>query len=140
MAEAVAAHPDDPVAMALAYDASLADEILPWYLSGVEQDAEARRVAAALLAGEDPDGDTSDPRTFQRAVLRDGLLPAIRSDAVVMRAFFRNFNLLTTPDAMIKDADLGARVFAVWQDRDNRPAAPALGPPDRAGLLALIAA
>jgi 2-polyprenyl-6-methoxyphenol hydroxylase-like FAD-dependent oxidoreductase len=140
VADAVAASPDDLRGLALHYDAALRSEILPWYRAGVEQDAEARRVAAALLAGEDPDGDASDPRTFMRAVFRDGLLPAIRSDAVVMRAFVRNFNLLTAPDTLVKDADLGARVLAVWNDRDNRPPEPPLGPRRRAELLELIAA
>lgn len=140
MADAVAAHADDPYAMALAYDASLRAEIFPWYRSGVEQDAEARRVAAALLAGDDPDGDGSDPRTFMRSVLREGLLPATRCDVVVLRAFFRGLNLLSSPDALLKDADVNARVLAVWQDRDNRPPEPRLGPKDRAELLALLPA
>ena len=112
MAAALRDHADDPTAMALAYDAALRAEIFPWYRSGVEQDAEARRVAAARLAGQDPDGDTSDPRTFMRSVFREGLLPAIRTDAVVLRAFFRGLNLLSTPDALTKDADVTARVLA----------------------------
>jgi 2-polyprenyl-6-methoxyphenol hydroxylase-like FAD-dependent oxidoreductase len=140
MADAVAAHADDPMAMALAYDATLRSEIFPFYKSGVEQDLEARRVAAALLAGEDPDGDTSDPRTFMRSVFREGLLPAMRSDAVVLRAFFRGLNLLSTPDAMAQDADVTARVFAAWQDRENRPPEEPLGPKRRAELLALLPA
>lgn len=140
LADAVAAFPDDVREAMLAYDASLRAEILPWYRAGVEQDAEARRVAAALLAGDDPDGDTSDPRTFVRTVFREGLLPAIRTDAVVMRAFFRMFNLLTPPDALMKDPDVGARVLAVWQDRENRPPEPDLGPKRRSDLLALLAA
>ena len=65
---------------------------------------------------------------FMRAVFRDGLLPALRRDVVVLRAFFRSLNLLTAPDAMVKDPDVGARVLTVWQDRDNRPPEPALGP------------
>ncbi|MEN9646581.1 MAG: hypothetical protein RL238_3250 [Actinomycetota bacterium] len=140
LAEAVAAHTGDPVAIARAYDTALRDEIVPWYRAGVEQDAEARRVAAALLAGDDPDGDTTDPRTFMRSVFRDGLLPAIRTDIVVMRAFFRSFNLLSSPDALVKDQDVGARVFAVWQDRENRPPEEPLGPKHRAELLELLPA
>ncbi len=135
---AIDSHSDDPHTMLLAYDASLRAEIHPWYRAGVEQDAEGRRVAAAMLAGDDPDGDPTDQRSFMRAVFRDGLLPALRRDAVVLRAFFRALNLLTAPDAMIKDPDVGARVLAVWQDRDNRPPEPALGPKRRADLLALL--
>jgi 2-polyprenyl-6-methoxyphenol hydroxylase-like FAD-dependent oxidoreductase len=140
LAQAVETFPDDVREVALAYDASLRADILPWYRAGVEQDAEARRVAAALLAGDDPDGDTSDPRTFMRAVFRDGLLPALRIDPVVLRAFFRSFNLLDPPDAMVKDPDVGARVFAVWESRDQRPPEQPLGPSRRSDLLAVIAA
>jgi 2-polyprenyl-6-methoxyphenol hydroxylase-like FAD-dependent oxidoreductase len=140
LADAVARHGTDVEAVALDYDAALRAEILPWYRSGVAQDAEARRVAAALLAGEDPDGDTSDPRTMMRAVFRDGLLPAIRTDAVVLRAFFRNLNLLTPPDALMTDPEVSARVLAVWQDKDRRPPAEPLGPSTRAELLSLLPA
>jgi hypothetical protein len=140
MARAVAAFPDDPREIMLAYDASLRSEIHPWYRSGLQQDAEARRVAAALLAGDDPDGDTTDPRTFLRGVFRDGLVPAMRTDAVVLRAFFRSFNLLDAPDAMANDPDVGARVLAAWQDRENRPPEPVLGPKHRHELLAALAA
>jgi 2-polyprenyl-6-methoxyphenol hydroxylase-like FAD-dependent oxidoreductase len=138
LADAVAAFPGDPREIVLAYDAALRAEIYPWYRAGVEQDAEARRVAAALLAGDDPDGDSADPRTFMRGVFRDGLLPAMRTDAVVLRAFFRTFNLLSAPDAMLKDADIGNRIFAVWQDRDNRPPEPHLGPTLRSELMAAL--
>ena len=126
--------------MALAYDESLRRDIFPWYKAGVDQDAEARRVAAALLAGEDPDADTSDPRTFIRGVFREGLVPAMRSDAHVMRAFFRNFNLLTAPDALANDAEVGASVLAAYNDRENRPPEPAMGPKLRAELVALLPA
>ena len=140
LAAAVAAFGDDLREVALAYDASLRAEIHPWYLAGVAQDAEARRVAAALLAGDDPDADSDDPRTFMRAVFRDGLVPAMRSDSVVLRAFFRSFTLLSRPDALATDPDIGARVLAAWNERDQRPPEPLLGPATRAELLAQLAA
>jgi len=140
LARAVEAFGDDTREVALAYDASLRSEIHPWYRAGVEQDAEARRVAEAILAGRDPDADANDPRTFMRGVFRDGLLPAMRTDAVVLRAFFRSFNLLERPDAMATNADVGARVLAVWQMRDQRPPEQPLGPRHRSDLLDLIAA
>jgi 2-polyprenyl-6-methoxyphenol hydroxylase-like FAD-dependent oxidoreductase len=135
LAQAVDEHPDDLRAVAVAYDDALRTEIHPWYRSSVEQDREARRVAAALLAGEDPYGDASDPRAFTRSVLRDGLAPALRSDQVVLRAFVRNLNLLSPPDALLTDADFGARVFAVLQTKDQRPPEPSLGPATRAEFL-----
>jgi hypothetical protein len=87
------------------------------------------------LAGEDPYGDALDPRAFTRSVLRDGLAPALRSDQVVLRAFVRNLNLLSPPDALLTDADFGARVFAVLQTKDQRPPEPSLGPATRADFL-----
>lgn len=140
MNEALAAHADDPVQLALAYDAAISREIHPWYRSGVEQDAEARRVASALLRGDDPDADSSDPKTMMRSVLREGLLPALRTDPVVLRAFMRNLNLLTPPDALLKDAEVMNRVFSVWQDRDKRAAEVPLGPRRRAEFLELLPA
>ena len=138
MVDAIGANPGNSNQMLVDYEAALRAEIYPWYRASVDQDAEARRVAAALIAGDDPDGDPTDQRSFMRAVFRDGLLPALRRDAVVLRAFFRALNLLTPPDAMVKDPDVGARVLAVWQDRDNRPPEPALGPKRRADLIALL--
>lgn len=139
LAGALAEHPDDPMKMMVAYDAALHEQIRPWYRSSVDQDIEARRVAAALLAGEDPDADASDSRTFIRSVLRDGLLPAMRSDAVVLRAFFRTFNLLCAPDTIVKDPDVFGRVLAAWNDRENRPPELPLGPKTRAELFAALA-
>ena len=126
--------------LAVDYDGAIGREILPWYRSGVEQDAEARRVAAALLRGDDPDGDTTDPKTMMRSVMREGLLPALRTDAVVLRAFMRSLNLMSAPDALMKDPNVMNRVFAVWQDRENRPAEVPMGPKRRADFLALLPA
>lgn len=140
LADTLREHPTDLHAQALHLDQLIRDEIHPWYKSGLEQDAEARRVAAALLAGEDPDGDATDPRTFMRGVFRDGLLPAMRTDAVVLRAFFRNLNLLTRPESLAIDPEVGARVLAVWQDRENRPPEQPLGPRSRTDFIALLPA
>ena len=140
LAVAIAEHPGDVGAAAVAYDEALRNEIHPWYRSSVEQDREARRVAAAMLAGEDPYGDASDPRAFTRSILRDGLAPALRTDQVVLRAFVRNLNLLSPPDALLTDADFGARVFAVLQTKDQRPPEPSLGPATRADFLAALPA
>ncbi|HYN31009.1 MAG TPA: FAD-dependent oxidoreductase [Ilumatobacteraceae bacterium] len=137
---ALADHADDLHAAAVAYDDALRAEIHPWYRASVEQDREGRRVSAAILAGDDPYADASDPRAFTRSVLRDGLAPALRSDQVVLRAFVRNLNLLSPPDALLTDADFGARVFAVLQTKDQRPPEPSLGPATRAEFLASLPA
>ena len=138
LSRAITEFPDDLEAQSLRFHALVADEIVPWYDSGVAQDAEARRVATALIAGEDPDADASDPRAFMRGVFRDGLAPALRFDPVVLRAFMRSVNLLTPPDALLKDQDVMARIFAIWNDRENRPPEPQLGPKTRAEMLDLM--
>ena len=75
-----------------------------------------------------------------RALLRDGLAPALRRDPVVLRRFMRVLNMLAPPDAMATDPDIGARIFAVWEDRANRPPEPVLGPKRRAEFLELVSA
>lgn len=140
LTETIGEHPTDLTAQALAFEDATRRCLHPWYRASVDNDAEARRVAAALLAGEDPDADVTDPRTQMRAVLRDGLVPAMRTDPVVLRAFVRTFNLLTAPDALLSDQDVMARVLAVWQERDQRPPEPALGPATRDGLIAVVGA
>ena len=140
LAGVVRDHPDDLTAQALALHALTEEHLLPWYRSSVVQDAESRRIAAALLAGEDID-DPDDPRAFMRSVLREGLAPAMRTDPEVFRAFVRTFNLLVPPDTLISDPDIGARVLAVWNDRESRPPEPVLGPgrPDLLEVLGLAA-
>jgi hypothetical protein len=41
---------------------------------------------------------------------------------------------------MAKDPDVGARVLAAWQERDQRPPEPLLGPKHRADLVSLLPA
>jgi 2-polyprenyl-6-methoxyphenol hydroxylase-like FAD-dependent oxidoreductase len=153
LAAAVAGHPDDPVARSVAYEESSRREILPWYAASVRQDrmsrdqlargrearavpAEARGAQGAATAVEAAEA-TTDPADFLRDVMTNGLLPALRVDAVVFRAFLRMFNLLTAPDALMTDADVIGRVLAVYGDRDGRPAEPSPGP-DRAAMLATL--
>jgi 2-polyprenyl-6-methoxyphenol hydroxylase-like FAD-dependent oxidoreductase len=135
---AIDQHPNDLRRIALAYDEALRAEIHPWYRASVEQDREARRVAAAMLVGEDPYADASDPRTITRSILKDGLARALRVDPVVLRGFFRNLNLLTPPDALLTDADFGARVLAVLENKDEQPPPPYLGPDTRDEFMALL--
>ena len=140
LADAIDASPDDVEEIARSYDAAMRTEIRPWYKASVEQDSEARRVAAALLAGVDPDADSDDPRTFVRMLLRDGLAPALRRDQVVLRSFMRTLNMLAPPDAMANDPDVGARILAVWEDRGNREPEPELGPKHRVDFVELLPA
>jgi 2-polyprenyl-6-methoxyphenol hydroxylase-like FAD-dependent oxidoreductase len=126
LADACAEHPDDPAARANSYEEASARDVEPWYQAAIAQDRQARAIAEGA-GDEDP----------FRAIMREGLLPAMRTDNVVLRAFLRTFNLLTTPDALLRDADVTGRVLAAYHDRDSRPPEPVLGPP-REELLAQL--
>lgn len=135
-------HADDPLALACAFDAATRREIEPWYRAARDRDREAREIAALQAQGAaDPApaqvGHVVDPKAFMRSVFRDGLLPALRTDIVVVRAFLRAFNLIAEPDVLMRDPDLLARVLAAWRERDQRPAFEAQGP-DRSEMLALL--
>lgn len=107
-------------------------------------DTTAGDTGAGGTAGVDhrAGGTASEPdgpgrAEFARSLLRDGLVPAMRVDPVVLRAFLRMFNLLDPPDALVTNPDVVGRVLAVYQDKDRRAPEPDLGP-DRVDLLARL--
>lgn len=126
-----------------AYEAAMAAEVHPWYRSAVAQDRQDRS-SRGLDVPTDAEGDLTGGATMDldpasvRSLLQDGLMPAVRTDPVVFRAFLRMFNLLDPPERLMKDPDLLARVLTVWQDRANHPPVEPLGP-DRGALLATLA-
>lgn len=131
LARAVRDH-TEPLERGRAYEAACAREVLPWYRASVHQDRLDRDRAEreeAIAAGTVDAGADPDPSQFAQDVMREGLLPAVRTDPTVFRAFIRAFNLLTTPDALLTDAEVFGRVLAAYQDRENRPPEPVLGPP-----------
>jgi 2-polyprenyl-6-methoxyphenol hydroxylase-like FAD-dependent oxidoreductase len=144
LADSVATHDTFDEAFHLDFEAATAREIEPWYKASVTQDRAQRAEAHRLLLesrGEVPEVDESDPeevqRQFMRSVLREGLLPALRTDATVFRAFLRGFNLLSSPDAIMEDPTVMAKVLEAYQSREEREPEPPLGP-DRDELLELI--
>lgn len=125
LAAALRAHGDDPEALVLAQDEAIEREVVPWYRMQVQQDRDAVEVNQAQRRGENPfemvrpDG-TNNPRAFMRSVLRDGLLPAIRTDVHVLRRFMRIMNLLDAPEDLMKDPMFFGRVVACYNARDER--------------------
>ena len=109
---------EDPKALALALDEATREHIDPWYRTSVMQDRENIRAQNGEVATDDP----------MRALMRDGLMPAVRVDPDVFRAFLRVLNLLDAPDAMMQNPTVMARVLEVWQARGERPDPPAEGP------------
>jgi 2-polyprenyl-6-methoxyphenol hydroxylase-like FAD-dependent oxidoreductase len=134
--DAIAAHPGDLEAIAQQTEAGVEREIVPWYAFAVAQDREAANTARQQRedapssdepAAEAASGDRVDPRAYMRDVLSRGLIPALRLDATVLRAFMRSFNLLDPPGDLLQNPDILQRVLAVYQNREQREE-PVVGP------------
>ena len=121
---------------------------LPWFRAAVQQDRDAIELAhqarereAGAIAPEAPGSDADgyvDPKQWAREIFSEGLMPAVRTSPVVFRAFLRWFNLLATPDALINDGEVIGAALQSYQDREQRPPEPALGPKLRADFLAAL--
>ncbi len=136
IADAFAAHCDDATAFALAVDDCTQRELDPWFKAAVQQDREtieSRQQRGPTVSSQPTPKDPEfvDPKAWARAVFRDGLLPATRTSPVVFRAFLRWFNLLATPDALMNDPAVIGAALQAYQDRESRPAEPAMGPNSR---------
>jgi 2-polyprenyl-6-methoxyphenol hydroxylase-like FAD-dependent oxidoreductase len=137
LADCVREHAGDVTAALLAFADFTELELDPWFRAAVLQDEESKAVAAAAVAGSDVVVDDDDPRAQMRAIMRDGLLPALQTSPVVFRAFLRWFNLLARPDALISDGEVISEVMAAFATRDSRPPSPTFGP-TREELLARL--
>lgn len=139
LADAFAAHPEDPMAFARLLDESVSRELVPWYQSMRDQDRGAGEVAREQASGRDPyafqrEDGSIDPKAYMRSLLRDGLMPALREDIGVLRAFMRVFNLLDAPGDIMAQPGLMQRVLAIWQQREQRE--PIDFGPDRSEMIA----
>jgi 2-polyprenyl-6-methoxyphenol hydroxylase-like FAD-dependent oxidoreductase len=126
LADAVAAHPDDPVARATAYEAACAADVEPWFHLAVQTDALGTDPGAGGVAGDDVD------RTAARGM--EALTAASRTDPVLGRGFARLWNLLATPLDLAADPEFQSRAAAVFADPEAHRPPPAEGP-TRAELL-----
>jgi hypothetical protein len=132
LAACLDAHGDDLRALALAYDAFAERDIVPWYEMQLAQDADAIEIADAQQRGEDPfetrnpDG-TQNPKAFMRSLLKEGLMPALREDLVLLRIFMRAMNLLDRPAELVRNPVVMQSLLASYAKRDQREKV-ALGP------------
>jgi 2-polyprenyl-6-methoxyphenol hydroxylase-like FAD-dependent oxidoreductase len=138
LADCLEEHGDDPRELALAYHAFVEREIVPWYEIQLAQDADATLVAEAQQRGEDPfettnpDG-TQNPKAFMRSLLKEGLLPALREDLLLLRIFMRTMNLLDPPGDLMKNPVFIQSLLASYAKRGQREPV-SLGP-SRDGML-----
>ena len=135
LSEALVEHGRDRVALALALDAAVRTELEPHYALAVRQDTDRMKMHAAIHDGAEPDAMASATRDF----IVNGLIPATRVDADVFRAFFRAFNMLDAPDALMANQRVVQGAMTAHAQKDQRPPAPKLGP-DRDEFLAVMAA
>ena len=116
LTDALTGH-EDPTDRARAFEAAMEREVVPWYSTQVQQDKGALEVNKALQRGEDPfdfhnaDG-TVDEQKRRGVVFRKGLRHAARSDIDVLRALFRQVNLLDNPASFLQRTDLLGKVVA----------------------------
>jgi len=89
LSDAFVAHPDDPVARALAYEQASAREIEPWYHFAVDGDA--------LRAGGD-EIEPHDPRFTLQDLMRAGV-----AEPTLLPKTLRVLTLLDTPDLVAQD-------------------------------------
>jgi flavin-dependent dehydrogenase len=142
-ADCYAEHLDDPLAFAEKMDAEVQRQLVPWYANMLAQDRAAKERTDVDERGEDPfafqrEDGSIDPKAYMRSLLVEGLVPAMREDIVVTRAFMRIFNMLDDPSDLMAAPDLLARVMAVWGRRDERE--PVRMGPNRSEMLKEIAA
>src|SRR4051812_34349480 len=106
-------------------DEAMRTGLEPHYISSCMQDADRIKLHAALHEGADPDPAAAAMRDF----ILNGLIPATRDDPDVFRAFFRSFNMLDDPNALLADPQVLTAAGAAHATKDERPPQPDLGPP-----------
>ncbi len=124
LSDALREHGRDRHALALAMDEAMRTEIEPHYVVSCIQDADRTKLHVADREGTQPDASAAAGREF----VLHGLLPAMRSDPDVFRKFFRSFNMLDRPDALLTDPDVLAKAGTALAAKEERPPLPRLGP------------
>lgn len=134
LSKALVEHGRDRIALAHAMDAAVRSELEPHYALAVRQDTDRMKMHATMHDGAEPDAMASATRDF----IINGLIPATRVDADVFRAFFRAFNMLDAPAALMGNPKVVEASMTAHAQKDQRPPAPKLGP-ERDEFLAVMA-
>lgn len=139
LADAFAAHPDDPSARATAYEQAAAAHIEPWFDVSVQMDRLGADPAglAGAKAPDDGDDDTADAPVDDAARGMGAVFAAAATDPIIGRALARFMNMLATPADLMTDAATMARMSEVMANPDDHPLPPREGP-RRRELLALL--
>ena len=122
------ARTDNPRERARQYHARLARELRPHYDDMVKQDLAATRRAKNAL---DPDYKPRFKARVIKSFAEDAIMPAIRGDLDLMRAFMRSFHMVDAPNAWLRDPRNMAKILSTWARGKKRNAGlypPKLGP------------
>ena len=134
LSDALIEHGRDRVALAHAMDTVVRTQLEPHYVLACRQDADRISLHEATHAGAEPNAVALATRDF----ILNGLLPASRTDPDVFRTFFRSFNMLDAPDALMADQKVIAASITAHAQKDQRPPAPVIGP-ERTEFLKVMA-
>jgi 2-polyprenyl-6-methoxyphenol hydroxylase-like FAD-dependent oxidoreductase len=127
VADALAEHPDDPVARATAYEAGSEREVAPWFHASVEMDRMGADPAGFAAAGGTDGADNPMAAVFVAAA----------TDPIIGRGLTRFWNLLVTPTELATDLAFVGRVAEIMADPSAYPVPPREGP-TRTELLAAL--
>jgi len=132
LADAMAAHPGDPVERARAYEAAAKAEVEPWFENAVMMDRLGADPAGAGAFGAGGDGAGSDAAKAMGAVFA-----AAATDPIIGRGIAKVMNLLQTPLQLLADGELMTRIAEVMAEPDKYPPEQREGP-SRRQLLAQL--
>ena len=135
LVDVVAAHGDDPIALALAQHEQTAALSRVWFDQQVAMDSTRLEVMRRLLAGEPPaQADASDPM----AAIPIGLALASGTDPDVFRAMGKIAHILEDPMLILGDPTVFAKAIEAYEARGDAPGLGDTGP-TRDQLVAAIA-
>lgn len=110
------------------YHSRLAKELRQYYDDMVKQDLAAIRRATNAL---NPDYQPGFKARLVKSFAEDAIMPALRSDVDLMRAFMRAFHMVDAPNVWMRDPRNITKVLRVWARGRKRKAdlyPPKLGP------------
>lgn len=125
--EVVAAHGDDPVALALAFDERTEAELRPWHDATTAMDRRRVTEMRAFAEGRVPEPDPS-------AAVGDILQAAVAIDPTAARVFGEIFGCLSTVEEIFARPGVFEHVLSLADKVSVQP----IPGPDRAELLALV--
>ncbi|MFZ3035632.1 MAG: FAD-dependent oxidoreductase [Parvibaculum sp.] len=127
----------DPAQRALAFDAGVEKEIRPYYKDMLKQDATSMRRAANAL---NPDYKPRFKARLMKSFAEDAIVPAMRGDIRLMRAFMRAFHMIDEPSLWLKNIRNITTVLRYWLRSKKSKAdlyPPKLGPDREVMLVSL---